>query len=148
MSGIPRSEYIEKVMARQGITKHARKYIVLQQWDTIIDHDVTYTLQVPAVPNKLERGATVYVISKPDSPDLESAHVIEDLGDSGVFVEPVRDPPVGIQFLVPRDAVKMLPIPLRPFAIHRADLRLYIGDEAARAWHDQRRNRRDQERAT
>lgn len=139
---IPRKDYIAAVMARQGIQRQPRKYIVLQEWDTIIDHDVSYTVKVPPLPQRLEPGAVVYVIARPDSPDLVSAKVIIDQGDTGVFVEPVGTES-GVQFLVSREEVKMLPMPLRPTAILRADLKLYIGDEAAEAWHAQRKARRN-----
>lgn len=144
MTSIPRKDYIEAVMARQGIQRNPRKYIVLQGWDTIIDHDVTYEIKVPPVPLRLDDGAIVYVPVSSDSPALVGSKVVEDRRTDGVFVEPLFNNPSRVQLLVSRQEVRMLPVPLRPTAILRADLKLFIGDEAATAWHEQRRARRDQ----
>ncbi len=138
---IPRRDYIALIMHKQGVQRHPRKFIVLQGWDTIVDHDVTYTVKLPTVP-PLCKGLDVYVIANPDTPDLTRAKVVEDQGADGLWVQPY-DNESGVQFLVPREDVKMLPIPLRPHAILRADLKVYIGDDAAEAWHEQRRARRD-----
>lgn len=142
---VSRRDYIAGVMKKQGNHRNPHKYIVLQGWDTIVDDDMTYQIKVPDAPTDLV-GAEVYAIVRPDSPDLGKVKVLEDRGvspsgDHGLWVQHL-DNKAKVQFLVPRDEIRMLPIPFRPLAILRSDLRLYIGDDAAKIWHDNRRMKR------
>ena len=127
-------------MATAGLTGRVGKHVVLRGWDTIVDCDRTYQIKVAPLPDSGMEGATVYVIAQDGSPDLTKALVVEDRGDSGLFVEPIGWE-FKTQFLVSRAEAKRLPVPYRPLAIRRSDLALYIGDEAANAWTEQRRAR-------
>lgn len=137
---IPRRDYIASVMAKQGIQRHPRKYIVLRGWNTIVDHDRTYEVQVPELPPRFTTGMEVYAITKPDTPELDRVRIVEDRGEEGLFIQPL-DYDYQVQLLVGRESIKMLPIPLRPLAILRSELNLYIGDQAAEVWSAQRANR-------
>jgi hypothetical protein len=139
---VTRREYITTWMRQQGITAPARKYIVLRNWCEIVDLDCTNQVIPPPLPPDGMVGRQVYVMAKANQPDLTRAIVLEDRGDNGLYVRPCDGVPV--EFLVTRDETKLLPIPLRPHAIRRADLRLYIGDEAAAAYHGRRRARQRQ----
>lgn len=135
---VTRRQYIETWMRQQGIVgEPVRKYVVLRNWCEIVDNDATYEVQVPALPVSGLAGKVLNVVHG-DGAHLSLVRVVEDRGEFGLFVEPVNNPN-GVQFLVARDDAHVLAIPLRPLAIRRRDLGLYIGDEVANAWHEQRR---------
>lgn len=136
---VTRRDYIKAWMDKQGLVGRVGKYIVLRQRNEIVDHDRTYEVQQPALPDKFEPGAVVFAAYN-DAGDLVKARVVEDRGADGLFVEP-KTWENRSQFLVERDQVFMLPIPKRPTAILRRELALYIGHEAAEAWHRARRAR-------
>lgn len=143
---VTRREYIEAWMRRQGLDgQPVRKFIVLRNWCEIVDVDRTYQVQVPPLPSTGLEGKTLYVIAQADSPALSAARVVEDRGEAGLFVEPIDNS--NVQFLIPRDDVRILAIPLHPLAIRRRDLRLFIGDDAANKWDAARRNRRKVEQS-
>ncbi len=136
---VTRRDYIKAWMDKTGVTGRVGKYIVLRQRKEIVDHDRTYEVQQPPVPDQLAVGTVVYAAYN-DAGDLVKARVVEDRGERGLFVEP-KGWDNRSQFLVERDQVFLLPIPKRPTAILRRDLALYLGHDAAEAWHRARRAR-------
>lgn len=131
---VTRRDYIASWMTRQGLSGRVGKHIVLRAWCEIVDTDRTYQVSAPVLPDQAV-GLDIFVMATADDPTLSHARVLEDRGPDGLFVKLGN----GIEFLVARDDVKTLPIPFRPLAIPRSQLRLYIGDEAAAAWHERRR---------
>jgi hypothetical protein len=134
-------DYISAVMAKQGIDHgQPRKYLVLRGWTEIVDVDRSYVVQVPPLPERFEVGAEVYTALKQDNPDLSRVKVVEDCGDE-LVIQPM-DYDYVVRIRVAREDIRQLPIPYRPLAILRRDLRLYVGEEAARLWQQHRDLRR------
>jgi len=134
-------DYIAGVMARQGINHgQPRKYIVLRGWNEIVDVDRSYVVQVPPLPGRLEIGTEVYTALNPNSPELSRVKVVEDHG-AELVIEPM-DYDYVVRIRLGREDIRQLPVPYRPLAILRRDLKLYVGEEAARAWQQHRDLRR------
>lgn len=134
---VTRRQYIQSWMDKQGISGRVGKYLVLRDRNTIVDHVATYEVVQPPIPDIVEVGTVLYAVFN-DQGDLVITRVLEDRGASGLFVEP-KSWEYRTQFLVERDQVFFLPIPRRPTAILRRDLGLYLGHDAAQAWHRARR---------
>ena len=126
-------------MDKQGISGRVGKYLVLRDRNTIVDHVATYEVIQPPIPDVVEVGTVLHAVFN-DQGDLVKARVLEDRGERGLFVEP-KSWEFRTQFLVERDQAFFLPIPRRPTAILRRDLALYLGHDAAEAWHRARRER-------
>lgn len=133
-----RLEFIQKVMDGQGTQGQPKRYVVLRDWNQIVDWDMTYEIQTPPIPPvPWLVGKRVWVPASSDSPALVDVLVVED-SQAGAFVKSNEHP---VQWLVPRDLVRQTPIPLRPLAVLRRDLKLYLGETVARDWHENRRKR-------
>lgn len=137
-----RLDWIDGCLKKQSISGNPRHYIVLFGWNQIRDRDRDYQIEIPPLPVELAVGATFWVIERSDSADLVAATVVKDEGDR-VLVKHTTHP---VQFYVPREELHQTPIPLRPLAIKRTDLNLYLGDELAAVWHSNRWRRLVEER--
>src|SRR4029077_4270623 len=125
---ITRMEYIRQVMEKQGISKNPRKYVVLRDWNTIVDSDRDYELEFPALPPIVVIGRWLWTMKRTDDPELIRVKVIEDHGAAGLFVETQSG---RSQFLITREDARQSPIPLRPKAVRRKDLVKWIGEGPA-----------------
>jgi hypothetical protein len=136
---IPRREYIALIMEQQGLHGNPSKYIVLRHWDTIVDHDRDYEVRQPELPANAV-GCDLYAMVTPDSPALTLCSVVECYQDGWLLVEPDLDYKVRLR--VHREDTRTCPIPFKPLAIRRRDIAKFIGNDAAKTWSDQRRNRK------
>lgn len=115
------AEFVRKVMQEQGVPGQVRKHVVLHGWNKVTDTFATYTVDVTAK-RPLKPGNHVWIL-KGEGPDLMPVIVIEDVG-RGLWCQSLeRD----VKFMVANDEIHWTSIPLRPKAVPRRDLHLYLG---------------------
>lgn len=137
-----RLDFIAEVMRKQGLKSNPRRYVVLAKYDRIIDWDRDYTLQFPMIPPHpgVTPGTRYWVAESADTGLIE-VEVLSDQLD-GLWVRPTaQSNGRSVEFLVHRDELRQSPIPYRELAIRRSQLKFYIGEELAIAWHRNRNAR-------
>lgn len=126
---------IQKMMGKAKVVGNPRDYVILSKWELITDVDRSFTLAITQ-PDQLAVGSRVYVTGRSTHAALIEVVVKEDQGEQ-VMVE---YPDGRSKWVVPREDVKMLPVPLWPVLVAKNELWKWIGHEAARRfWHYGRR---------
>lgn len=127
---------IKRHMEDQGLDGDPSKHLVIWGYNKIADRNTTYEVDI-SLDRPLSRGAYVWARCGP-GPELTPVRVYEDSGSGPVWC---WNPEGTARFKVPWSEVKPCPIPLRPKAIHKRELKLYIGRAGVKDWNEKRRSR-------